>query len=244
VPNPPAATTNAASAIGATTATLNAAVNPNGSPTQVHYEYGTTALYGSATSDVSAGSGTSAANVPSDLSGLLPGTTYHFRVVATNAGGTTNGSDQTFTTAPASTGTTPGTTPGTGDGTPPTGTTPTDTPSTSTGTQPTANAALTAALAAAKSQKGTRVKARLTVSEGASATVKLLDAKGRVVGKLVLRSLSAGTKSLTVKLTRAGLARLKKAKKLKLKLVVAVKPSDGGPGAATLKRSVTLRRSS
>ena len=46
------------------------------------------------------------------LSGLAPGTTYHFRVVATNGIGTTNGADQTFTTSPASAG-------GNGSGPPP-----------------------------------------------------------------------------------------------------------------------------
>ena len=33
-------------------------------------------------------------NVPN----LLPGTTYHYRLVATNGGGTTYGPDMTFTT--------------------------------------------------------------------------------------------------------------------------------------------------
>jgi hypothetical protein len=33
-----------------------------------------------------------------DHTGLDPGTTYHFRVVAANSGGTTEGTDQTFTT--------------------------------------------------------------------------------------------------------------------------------------------------
>lgn len=44
------------------------------------------------------GSGTSAVNVSALLTGLNAKTFYHFRVVAINAGGTSNGSDQTFTT--------------------------------------------------------------------------------------------------------------------------------------------------
>jgi hypothetical protein len=35
------------------------------------------------------------------LSGLAAGTTYHFRLEATNAAGTTDGADQTLTTAPS-----------------------------------------------------------------------------------------------------------------------------------------------
>ena len=38
-------------------------------------------------------------NESASLSGLQPGITYHYRLTATNASGTTNGSDQTFTTA-------------------------------------------------------------------------------------------------------------------------------------------------
>ncbi|HEX5146079.1 MAG TPA: hypothetical protein VFV85_03580 [Conexibacter sp.] len=37
------------------------------------------------------------------MSGLSAGTTYHYRLVSTNAAGTTNGADQTFTTAAANT---------------------------------------------------------------------------------------------------------------------------------------------
>ena len=37
-------------------------------------------------------------NIAANVSGLTPHTTYHFRMVATNAGGTRMGSDRTFTT--------------------------------------------------------------------------------------------------------------------------------------------------
>jgi hypothetical protein len=47
------------------------------------------------------GSGTSAVPVSAALSGLTPNTTYHFRVLASNGGGTSNGIDQTFTTLPS-----------------------------------------------------------------------------------------------------------------------------------------------
>ena len=42
--------------------------------------------------------GTSDTDVSKGLSGLTPGTTYHYRVAGTNASGTTNGADMTFTT--------------------------------------------------------------------------------------------------------------------------------------------------
>ena len=48
---------------------------------------------------VSAGNGSLPRMSASTLSGLLPATTYHYRVVATNSFGTVVGADRTFTTA-------------------------------------------------------------------------------------------------------------------------------------------------
>ena len=100
-PAPPVATTGSASAVLDTSATLGGSVNPNGTATTYHFEYGTTTAYGtnSPAVDASAGSGTSAVAESANLTGLTPGTIYHFRLVATSAGGTSNGADQTFTTA-------------------------------------------------------------------------------------------------------------------------------------------------
>jgi parallel beta-helix repeat protein len=97
-PSAPLVTTNPATSVTTNSATLNGTVNPTGASTTYYFEYGTTTSYGSTTTTTSAGSGTSAIAVSSDISGLELGTTYHFRLVATNSVGTTNGSDQTFTT--------------------------------------------------------------------------------------------------------------------------------------------------
>jgi hypothetical protein len=94
----PIAVTGAASSIGNTTATLNGTVNPVGSDTTYQFQYGLTASYGSTTSIKSAGSGFTAVAASAALSGLSAGTVYHFRVTATNDGGTDNGEDATFTT--------------------------------------------------------------------------------------------------------------------------------------------------
>jgi hypothetical protein len=76
-------------------------VNPNGQATSWHFDYGTSSAYGSATATQNAGSGTSSRSVSSTLSGLSGGVTYHFRLVATNASGTTTAGDQTFVTVAA-----------------------------------------------------------------------------------------------------------------------------------------------
>ena len=98
VVNAPAVFTGAASNTTYTTTDLNGTVNPNGLATTAHFEYGTTTSYGTNTADQSIGSGSSTVPVSASLSGLTPGTTYHYRLVATNAGGTSNGADATFFT--------------------------------------------------------------------------------------------------------------------------------------------------
>lgn len=96
---PPEATTAAATNTGSTSATLNGIVNANNSLTAVTFEYGTTNSYGkTVTASQSPLTGSTATNVSVNITGLTAGTTYHFRVVASSAGGTVNGNDLTFTT--------------------------------------------------------------------------------------------------------------------------------------------------
>jgi hypothetical protein len=95
----PTVTTTAAASVNDTTARLNGTVNPNGQATTVYFEYGTSTGYGTKTQAASGGSGTSARSVSAALTGLTGGATYHFRLVATNAAGTTSGADQAFTTS-------------------------------------------------------------------------------------------------------------------------------------------------
>ena len=76
-------------------------MNPLGRGTSWHFDYGTTTSYGSRTSNQNAGSGGAAVNVSTALSGLAPSTTYHFRLVASSNAGTSNGTDQNFTTLAA-----------------------------------------------------------------------------------------------------------------------------------------------
>ena len=86
----------AASSITVNSAQLNATVYPNGSSTTVYFQYGTTASYGSTTAGGSIG--TQNLNLGTTISGLSPSTTFHFRIVAYNSGGTSYGGDSTFTT--------------------------------------------------------------------------------------------------------------------------------------------------
>src|SRR6185295_4981805 len=92
--------TTAATNITRSAAMLNGAVNPRGSSTTASFQYGLTIGYGSqVTPSPAPGSGTSFVAVSAAIAGLACNTLYHFRAVATNAGGPANGADAIFTTA-------------------------------------------------------------------------------------------------------------------------------------------------
>ena len=94
----PAATTLAPWGVGSRNATIRASVNPKGQGTTVTFQYGTTTAYGQTTFQATAGDGNDAVTVTDLVSGLLPATTYHYRVVVMGDGGAAVGADQVFTT--------------------------------------------------------------------------------------------------------------------------------------------------
>jgi hypothetical protein len=95
----PTVTTSSASSISQSAATLGGTVNPNGASTNAYFQWGTTAGYGNTTYSQNVGAGTTSVPYSVNLSGLSCATTYHFRAVATNNGGTGYGGDQSFTTS-------------------------------------------------------------------------------------------------------------------------------------------------
>lgn len=95
----PAVSTGSAINISPQSASLRGAVNAHGKQTVFFVQYGRTSAYGSQTPDLNAGVRTNAVTVSADVIGLLPATTYHFRVFARNADGTTGGGDKSFKTA-------------------------------------------------------------------------------------------------------------------------------------------------
>jgi hypothetical protein len=91
--------TSGATKVGSNNAQLNGKVNPNGLAASYFFQYGTSKSYGSQTQTVSAGAVTKAFNVSAAVSNLKVQTTYHFRLVGTNANGTFVGGDRSFYTA-------------------------------------------------------------------------------------------------------------------------------------------------
>ncbi|MFZ1996545.1 MAG: fibronectin type III domain-containing protein [Solirubrobacteraceae bacterium] len=94
----PAIATGRATNIGDTTAVLNGTVNPNGHATQYDFTYGPTTAYGATTTLHTVKAGIKAVAITITVTGLTPGTTYHYRLNASNSGGAVAGADRAFTT--------------------------------------------------------------------------------------------------------------------------------------------------
>jgi len=96
----PHANTGGATHVLGTSALLTATVNPDGVETSYIFQWGTTAAYGSQIPavPVNLGSGTTRERVGQPISGLTPGGTYHFRVVAFAYGLPFYGRDHIFRT--------------------------------------------------------------------------------------------------------------------------------------------------
>ena len=94
----PSVSTGQASTIASATATVSGTVNPSGSDTTYYFEYGTSSSLGLKTSSLDAGSGNGVVSVTANLTGLKPGATYYYRLVATSSAGTVDGADASFTT--------------------------------------------------------------------------------------------------------------------------------------------------
>ena len=94
---PPTVATLAATSLTTTEATLNGTVIANTYSTDVSFEYGLTTAYGqTVTATPSTVTGSTLTTVCVTLSGLSPGTTYHFRVKGSNVVGISTGADLTF----------------------------------------------------------------------------------------------------------------------------------------------------
>jgi hypothetical protein len=102
----PGTGSESASQIGETGEKLSGTVNPEGQAiTDCDFEY---SIYGTQAgvypqsapcrqASAEIGSGNNAVSVSAEVSGLRPGSTYHFRLKASNANGTAHGRDETFT---------------------------------------------------------------------------------------------------------------------------------------------------
>jgi hypothetical protein len=91
---PPQATTGKATSVRGTSATLEGSVEPGGAATSYYFQYGPTIAYGKQTTAGKLPAGTTKVRVGQAVTGLISG--YHYRLVAINANGPSDGKDRVF----------------------------------------------------------------------------------------------------------------------------------------------------
>jgi hypothetical protein len=82
-------------------ATLGGEVSPSTAPVTYYFQYGTGSSYGSTTGSETLPPSSTSQAVHANVRGLIPGTVYHYRLVATTPSGTSYGQDETLTTPKA-----------------------------------------------------------------------------------------------------------------------------------------------
>jgi plastocyanin len=258
-PGPPVATTGVASAIGEATATLAGTVNPGGQASTYSFVYGLTSEYGLSTPELSAGADRSAHSVSATLTGLAPGTVYHYELIANNNSGPATGIDRTFTTAstpPPSGGQPPASGPSGTTGTPMlTPSLVAFAPLSPTAPVPVGGSPLVGgshALTLAASQHGAAVHGSIDVSPAGAggklevavfapgASLAAVHRPSRVrVGRLLRSAVRAGAVSFTVPLSARAHTALRRHRRLALTVQIVIAPVAGAPASVT--RSVVLR---
>ena len=94
---PPTVATQPATSLSNTVGQLNGTINPNGTLTTYYFQYGATTNYGTTTTVTSLPVVNTNVAVSEAITGLSPGSVYHFRLVATNNAGIVFGPDKMFT---------------------------------------------------------------------------------------------------------------------------------------------------
>jgi hypothetical protein len=94
----PAVSTGGVSSVTPSSAVLHGALDAKAQPTNYVFQYGTTRFYGAQTPLAPGGRAPSTIQVSQAIGGLQANTTYHYRILATNARGSTPGTDHSFKT--------------------------------------------------------------------------------------------------------------------------------------------------
>jgi hypothetical protein len=248
----PAVSTLAASALEATEATLNGKIDPEGgAEAEYFFEWGTgsSGAYEHTTEVVSLPSDGAEHQVSATVTGLTPGSEYHFRLVAKNKLGSVQGNDLTFMVASTPPAKEPTKEPPAKEASP----TPTSTsgnPTATTSSSPSAEQPKTepasgpplGSVKLASTQHGGVVHGSLVVSSAGSEgqlQIELLT-KGAAapVGKLMRSSLHPGKLTFALPLSAKGKAALHRHRRLTLTVKITLTPQHGA--AVTVTRGVVL----
>lgn len=246
----PTATTLAAEGFKETEATLQGTVNPGGEATEYFFEYGTDTHYGQVTEKATLSASGGNQGVSATLKGLIPGTEYHFRLVAKNKQGPAEGLDHSFKTMSPPAKEPPAKEPS-----------PTPTPTLTPGpvspepeiaphlpvliegslklTAPRRASAVSGSIEIGQSGAGGRLEVDLLAKSASLASARRSGSKSVQVGRLVRTSVSAGKVSFSVALTARAKNALRRHHRLALTVKITLTPAQGQ--AATVTRSVMLR---
>lgn len=251
-PSAPTASTQSATGVTETEATLKGTVNPDGEVTEYFFEYGTETSYGQKTGEVTLPASEGNQAVSATVKGLAPGAEYHFRVVAKNKLGSAQGNDLTFMAA-----STPPVKEPTKE---PPAKEPSPTSPTSTAGNPTATASSSSSSGKPKAEPasgplfgsvelasaprgGGVVHGSLVVSSVGSAgrlQIELLTRGAAApLGKLVRSSLRAGKLTFVLALDAKAKAVLRRHRRLALTVKITLTPVHGA--AVTVTRVVVIR---
>jgi streptogramin lyase len=217
---PPSASTGGPTAIASTAVTVSGAVTPLGAQASYLFQYGRTIAYGTATTSRILPAGAKPVEVSATIGGLRPSTLYHYRLVATNAFGTVNGPDRTFTTLRAGEG-------GTIGG----ATTDTDR------TGPTMRVA-GRALRLVRGRLRVRLGCPLAETLGCRGTVTLR-ARRLKLGSASFRIGGGQTKTVSIRVSRRAAARVRRGHRLRATLTVI--GIDASGNRKTTTRRLTVR---
>jgi plastocyanin len=261
VPGAPTVATGAATGVTQNGATLNGTVDADeGEASEYSFEYGTSAAYGQSTEAKSLPADRVNRAVAATVTGLVPGTEYHYRLVAHNDLGPATGEDRTFTTASV-----PAPSPGTPPSSPPPSGGPSGTaqgtplgalvPTLPAGAPPPGGSPFAGgphALALPAVQRGAAVRGSIDISAaGAGGALEVAvfapgaslagahRPAGVRVGRLRRASVRAGVMSFTVALNARARAALHRRHRLGLTIQIVLTPAAGAPARVT--RSMVLR---
>jgi hypothetical protein len=246
-PSAPTASTQSATGVSETEATLQGTIDPDGEATEYFFEYGTDTNYGQKTAKATLQtSGGSNQGVSAILKGLTPGTEYHFRLVAKNNHGPGEGLDRSFKTmsTPVKEPTptpTPAPTPTPGPISPAPEIIPLVSPLVEGSlklTAPRHGSVVGGSVEVSKSGAGGRLEVDMIANSASLATVRHKKSTSTVVGRLVRTSLSAGKVSFSISLNAKAKSALRRHHKLALTVKITVMPVQGA--AETVTRAVVL----
>lgn len=248
----PAVSTLAASALQETEATLNGKVDPEGG-TEAEYFFewgvGTSGAYEHTTNTASLPSDGAEHQVSATVTGLTPGSEYHFRLVAKNELGSVQGNGLTFMATSTPPAKEPTKEPPAREPSPtstPTGGNPTATTSSSPSSgQPEIEPApgpVFGSVKLASTPHGGVVHGSVVVSpvgSGGKLQIELLSkSAAAAVGKLVRSSLRAGKLTFALSLSAKGRAALRRHRRLALTVKITLTPLHGA--AVTVTRGIVV----